>query len=58
MKIPSLVTFDGDAMGSYRMSKEFKYLAKGKVVIKDKDYNVKTFTSLAKNGHSAILYHI
>ncbi|KAB5579798.1 hypothetical protein PHYPO_G00199100 [Pangasianodon hypophthalmus] len=39
MKIPSLVTFDGDLMRSYRTSKEFKYITKGNLVIEDKDYD-------------------
>lgn len=43
MEIPSLVTFDGDVVRSYRTSKEFKYVAKGNMVIDTKDYNVKTY---------------
>lgn len=58
MKIPSLVTFDGDVMRSYRTSKEFKYLAKGNVVIEDKDYDVNTFTSLAKNANSYFISYL
>lgn len=40
------------------MRKEFKYIAKGNVVIDDKDYDVKTSTLLAENANSVILYHI
>ncbi|XP_058251674.1 apolipophorins isoform X3 [Hemibagrus wyckioides] len=46
MKIPSLVTFDGEAMRSYRTSKDFKYIAKGNVAIDDKDYDA--YLSLEK----------
>lgn len=58
MKIPSMVTFDCEVMRSYRMRKEFKYIAKGNVVIDDKDYDVKTSTLLAENANGVILYHI
>lgn len=53
-----MVTFDCEMMRNYRMRKEFKYIAKGNVVIDDKDYDVKTSTLLAENANSVILYHI
>lgn len=46
MKIPSLITFDGEVMTSYRTRKEFKYITKGNMVIDDKDYEVKTLPLL------------
>lgn len=58
MKIPSLVTFDGDLTRSYKTSKGFEYIVKGNVAIDDEDYDVNSYTMLAKNANSIILCRI
>ncbi|KAK3567891.1 hypothetical protein QTP86_027307 [Hemibagrus guttatus] len=51
MNIPFLLTFDGEAMRSYRTIKDFKYVAKGNVAINDKDYDAYLSLEKAPSGN-------